>query len=272
MKSFFILFLFFPIYSFAQNNNSNEELDDSLLTSIVKLIVLKSTIADFSDTIRLSSDKTKNELSEAINQYWDAAKDDRFFMATEALEKIRSISGLSSLGYNGLFSQYCIQEDYKSALDICKEWEEKFDTHPNWDDKRKLYYCYSVAYHHINDFRSSIKYLEKTIDLGNDSTKLDDAFYYFEIADRYHSLSNKNMTELFINKSVDMFLKAYGVTLKNIKKGVIKDDNLGMVLFHRCIYKNEHFIVGDPKEDLILSANCGYQEAINACINNNIKY
>ncbi len=214
---------------------------------------------------------------EEINRIGDRAaksfENENYYASIDDWLKIIEYTNLSTLGYFMLTSSLFNTKQYEKCIEYGKEWERKYRNEEPSIYTSAIIGTIGTCMGFKKDTRGAITYLEKSIPIDK---KLGNAdvlqLTYSQLALYYYDLEEWDTTISYSKKALKMMLKKYKTSIEVIKNKGINNNNIGCCLYTyaEALYKKNERNSGDTV--MALSAKCNYEEAIDYCRDNNIKY
>ena len=214
---------------------------------------------------------------EEINRIGDRAaisfENENYYASIDDWLKIIEYTDLSTIGYFMLTSSYFYTKQYEKCIEYGKEWERKYRNEVPSTYTSTILGTIGTCMGLMNDTRGAITYLEKSIPIDTKFGNTDVLqLTYSQLALFYYDLDEWDTTISYSKKALKIMLRKYKTSIEEIKSNGISNDNIGSCLYTyaEALYKKNERNSGDTV--MVLSAKCNYDEAIDYCRENKIKY
>ena len=227
-----------------------------------------------------------DEIIELYAKARDYANDQSYAAAIDILLKIQHTEIMTENSYNNELMLWQLARCYRwnkqgaECVEICNQWIEKYDfdiEDSEANDSREsfridIYESMADSYYfNMENYRKAILWYQKLIPLIEDNFEswlLNKSF----MANCYKNLKDYMTAISLCKEIIKEQCEHLGVTIDDVKKGKVKDDNLGSYLF---LYASTLSLNGDEKESelvVVMAADCGYKMAIEYIKKYNIPY
>ena len=163
-------------------------------------------------------------------------------------------------------SHYMI-ENYPLAIESL---EKSTECETDKDILSVIYGTLGDSYRKIKDYQNAILSAEKMIYISEDEVVLSGAYEISMYV--YFEQGNYNKTVQNFEKTIHHYLNYLSATEDDVMKGKVDDDFLGELYIKFAAYYNDHDNVYEAEQQLIKSALCGYEYAIDSCETLGLKY
>lgn len=223
---------------------------------------------------------TDEQIDRLIEDALDAMKEGNYYLAIENLITVERVTGLTLYGYYHLAFCYCMTSQIDECIATCKKYINKAGS--SLEEGEVGYYTESIysylerMYRLKEDYKNASLYCEKKLSLLNkqniiemypNATFVDGlkASTYNSLGTCYEKLNDYFHAEIQYLKAIEFQCKSLGITLANVDKRQVVDNNLGMFLFDLAwLYYNNNQNTS-CNERAIQAAKCGYGLAIEFC-------
>lgn len=236
----------------------------------------------------VENELTEEQLEELDKQIDRLVEAKSWTAAIDCLLNMDMADGLSSYGLWLLCYCYFMNHQYQVCISACNRWLSEFEANSTDRDKENIYSYLSASYYFgKKDYNSALLWEQKRLDIWENSDltilyeenffsnrfdKMTIANINSSIGDCYCGLEMYYKAVPYYKKAVKFQCQYLDVTMKDVQKGEVNDDELGLYLYSYavCLYKQKEDDDGD--EVMKLSALCGARDAIDFCRKNNISY
>jgi hypothetical protein len=162
---------------------------------------------------------------------------------------------------------YSYNNNYENAI---KFLEKALRCETNKPELYLIFGELGKIFYEINEPEKAILYFQKAITVSSENS--DYYWCYFGIALNYSHMEKYDKAITAYEKSSKYYLKDISASINEVMKGKIEDETLGEIFWNIAVSsaKNNEFKKAD--NFTIKSALCGYDEAIEYCTENDLKY
>lgn len=185
--------------------------------------------------------------------------------AIQAFEELRSLSALSLSGYDNLTDCLFTLREYERIISIYSEYENLND--PDWYRQAKMSGKLGLAYSNVSKYYNAISSFNKAIGITRDNIMADNwrdyssflMSLYRDCAFTYVLLDNDRYAQQMFSEAIQCRMDYLDVTTDSIKKGKVKDYDLGDLYYNYALTFDPEDAV--QKTFFEMAVKCGSEDA-----------
>ena len=230
---------------------------------------------------------TDEQIDRLIEVSHDAMKEGNYYLAIENYTIVERVTGLSIYGYYHLAFCYYETNQINECITTCKKYINEAGS--GFEEGELGYYTKSIydymalMYFLKEDYKNAALYYEKGISLLNKQNIIEmypDATYVNEakastynlLGTCYEKLNDNSNAETQYLKAIEFQCKFLGITLVNVDKRQVVDNELGLFLFNLAWFYYNKNDETSCNEKAIQAAKCGFNLAIKYCNEHKLNY
>ena len=222
------------------------------------------------------SDEEIERLDEEIDSYY---KNGGYHAALEALNKIETSVGLSSMGYMKLFLCYYAMKDFNKSIDTCLRWLNDNNAEKTEFYKSFIYHSLGSCYSDIKDYSESIKYYEKAL-LYDQDDKSSISHDYFGLGIAYLEMSDYKKSIYYLEHVISIQFDFYNISYRDLLnesvRDLLKESVDGELLQLVFLYLGYAYDYSGDKynaiDNMVISAFLGSKSAKEYCMDARVDY
>ena len=216
------------------------------------------------------SEEEVNRIGDLAMKYYDKGN---YNASIANWLKILDYINLSTFGYWSLIDSYYQTGQYDMVEKYAQEWERKCRDEEQAEITARIYSAYgTVLSSALNKYREALVIFEKLVELDK-KLGLKYGYDLSSIAGAYYFLEEYDKAILYYKKAINRLFKEHNTSEEIIKTKGIDNIDIGNCLFGYALVllygKND---TNSGNYIMSLAAKCNYENAIEYCNKNGIKY